>query len=125
MTQEITRANLSQFTGTEHWYRYYPGILVTDGVKFLMDNGAAWFIDLIVSYQGEAKVKAEEKQFWTLTVDHDALTGRAVCTDGDKGDGPVTLIEQVIDFTDFPLKEITLYAFVECNNRVILLPSEY
>ena len=40
--------NLTQFRGTEHYYRTHPSLLATDGVKYLADEaGAYWLFDLL------------------------------------------------------------------------------
>ena len=44
--------DLAQFTGTEAYYRYVGGTLLTDGTKYLANEaGAYWLMDLIASYQ--------------------------------------------------------------------------
>lgn len=50
-----------------------------------------------------------------------------VCTDGGKGLQPEReLYRQEIEYTDFPLTEIKLFAFRDAGlGRVVLLPSEY
>ena len=42
-TQTFTKADLPQFTGSEHWYRHglNRNVLFTDGAKYLADHGAA------------------------------------------------------------------------------------
>lgn len=59
---------------------------------------------------------AEEFQTWTLTVREDQSAILA-CGDGNRH----TIYSKEIDYTDFPLREITLYF----SNSVILLPSEW
>ena len=124
--EDITQQNLGQFTGTSQWYRYRPKILLTDGAKFLLDNGMGWFIDLVVSWQTKAEVRAEPMQFWTLTTDVEKHTAIAVCTDGGQEDNhAMSLARQRIDYTDCPLKTVKLYVCQEGDNKIILLPSEY
>jgi hypothetical protein len=117
---KLTRADLAQFTGSEHWYRHglVRSVLFTDGAKYLADRaGAYWLIDEIALAQRfEQKVAAEPFQLWTLTVaaDHTAILA---CENGNCD--PV--LKKEIPFTDFPLDEIRLY----CTDNTILLPSEY
>lgn len=121
--QTITKTDLAQFTGTEAYHRlpYHPqGVVYTDGVKYLAERaGAYWLLDLIASYQLDGRIKNDEAlqgiQFWRLKV-ADA-TGTLVC-ERDLND---TVLTHQLNYTDFPLAEITLYV---CN-KVILLPSEY
>jgi hypothetical protein len=116
---KLTESNLSQFTGTENWYRHgiLRRILFTDGAKFVADEGGAyWLLDAIAFSQSEPKVAAEDFQVWTLKVKDDR-TATLTCDDGNHN----IVYTQQIEFTDFPLDEI---AFWFANNT-IYLPSEH
>ena len=119
-TASLTEADLRQFTGSEHWYRHalVPGILFTDGAKYLADQaGAYWLLDEIALAQKfNARVAAEAFQLWRLTVTP-AHTAILACEDGNGR----AVFTKAIAYTDFPLPEITLYY----TDRTILLPSEY
>lgn len=107
---------LAQFYGSDRFYQYLFGFVLTEGAEFLArEAGAFWLIDIIVSTQDERNVKDEKFQAWKLTVANEK--GQVVCEDGNKN----ILYVQRIDYTDFPLPEITLW----CMNKTILLPSEY
>ena len=115
----LTKADLAQFTGTEHWYRHTlnRSILYTDGVQYMAETGGAyWLVDTIALMQLEKHIAAQDFQLWILSVlpDRSALL---VCQDGNDN----TVHKKVIVFTDFPLDEIKLYV----TGGVILLPSEY
>ena len=120
MKNQITQADLQQFTGSETWYRHalVRDVLYTDGAQFLAERaGAYWLLDEIaLAQRASPKVAAEAFQVWTLTVADDAS---AMLTCGD-GNGE-TVLAKPIAFTDFPLNKVTLYF---CN-QTILLPSEY
>jgi hypothetical protein len=66
---------LSQFTGSEHWYRHglVPSITFTDGAKYVAEAaGAYWLLDEIALAQRFDKwVAAEEFQVWKLQVKAD------------------------------------------------------
>lgn len=113
-------ADLAQFCGTDNWWKHWTGrITYTDGVKFLAERaGAFWLIDLVASYQ-TARLRQEEFQVWTLTVDRDR-TPVAVATCQADTDAPV-LVRQEIDHTDFPLPSIKLWLV----NGALMLPDEY
>ncbi len=116
--REEIRKELAFFTGSEEFYKAYPKVLITDGVKFLADRAECyWIIDLIFSYQSIKKVKDEAFQVYDLKVNLEEQSAIMICTDGNKN----TLYEQRIPFTTFPLESIKLYF----TNEVILLPSEY
>ena len=130
----ITSNELSQFYGTEKWYRTQNRrILATDGIKYLCDNGAGWLVDAVLSYQPELlkRTRCQEFQLWTLKVKADKT---AVLTCQEDSNLP-NLVEQKIEYTDFPLEiagekgfnvyvELTDVDEVKGNTYVILLPSE-
>jgi hypothetical protein len=119
-TTKLTKADLHQFTGSEHWYRYGLNrkVLITDGAKYVAETaGAYWLLDEIAIIQPfDQRVSAEAFQLWKLVVRADQ---KATLT-CEGGNGNVVFTKE-IEYTDFPLDEITLY-FI---NNVIHLPSEY
>jgi hypothetical protein len=119
-TKTLTKGDLRQFTGSETWWRHglVRDVVFTDGAKYVADAGGAyWLLDEIAFAQrGDKAVAGEEFQFWKLTVKPDQ-TATLTCDDGN---GHVVFTKR-IEFTDFPLEEITLYF----TNKTILLPSEY
>lgn len=116
----LNEADLAQFTGTEQWYQHPLGILYTDGVRHVAQQGGAyWLIDAIASWQLEPDVRddsmLQEIQFWKLVVNEDRS---AVLTcERDTDDVAVT---QSIPLTDFPLRSIRLFL----EDGVLMLPSE-
>jgi hypothetical protein len=117
---KLTDADLSQFTGSENWYRHgiNRNILFTDGAKYVADHGGAyWLLDEIAIIQlYERRVAAEEFQVWKFTVRPD----RKATLTCDDGNGKIVFTKE-IEYTDFPLDEITLWF----ANDVIYLPSEH
>ncbi len=118
--KKLTEADLRNFTGSEHWYRHglVRTILFTDGVKYVADEGGAyWLLDEIALAQRfEVRVMAERFQVWTLKVNADR-TATLSCGDGNNN----TVYTKEIPFTDFPADEITLWF----ANNTIYLPSEH
>jgi|ERR1035437_265368 hypothetical protein len=59
-----------ELRGTENHYRLsdlFYGFFITDGLKYVTDKlGLHWFIDSVLSYQGNEEVKAITFQIWTL-----------------------------------------------------------
>ncbi len=112
--------DLTQFTGTEQWYRHSinRNVLYTKGAQYVAMHGEAyWLLDEIALIQPYDKnVAAEEFQVWKLTV-RPEKTATLTCDDGN---GNIVFSKE-IPFTDFPLETITLYL----ANNVIHLPSEY
>lgn len=118
MPKTLTESDLTQFTGTERWYRHplMRDVLFTDGAKYVAEAGGAWWLlDAIASWQLDPKVKAEEFQHWVLKVADERAS--LICDDGNGRE----VCRQEIEYTDFPLAEIRLYV----ANNTIHLPSEY
>ena len=116
----LSPADLAQFTGSENWYRHWANrrVLFTDGAHYVAEHGGAfWLLDEIVFAQAEQSVASEEFQVWTLKVDLDRRTATLACDDGNG----TTVLTKALDFTDFPLPEIT-FCFA---NNTIYLPSEH
>lgn len=115
----LTKADLRQFTGTEHYYRHQLNrrVVYTDGVKYMAEKGGAyWLIDEIALAQAYTpEVKAQPFQHWTLKVKDN--TGVLSCGDGNGR----TVFAKNIEFTDFPLDEIAFYY----TDSVIMLTHEY
>jgi len=106
---------LKEYTGTEKYYKYLFGILITDGVKALCERFECWwFLDIVCSYQPDLKL--EEFQVWSLGVNEDN-SAVIICTDGNDK----LLKTQEIPYTDFKATEATFW-YVE---GIVLLPSEY
>jgi hypothetical protein len=120
----FTEHDLKQFYGTEQWYRHWTRRLIyTDGIQFLVEHGAAWLVDAIASHQTHPALQKgllHDYQLWELQVNLGNRTAVLTCR-ADTDAKPV--IEQKIEFTDFPLDHITLY--VERGEELtLLLPSE-
>ncbi|MEL6499779.1 MAG: DUF6876 family protein [Cyanobacteria bacterium J06623_1] len=119
----ITHQDLRQFTGTETYYRHSlaRNYLYTDGVQYLAEKaGAYWLVDAIVFNQMEKPFSNNPAlaafQCWTLKVT-EGSRATLTCDDGNKN----IVFTQQIPFTDFSLKEISLWL----ENKVLLLPSEH
>lgn len=129
--KESIENQLGYFTGTTGYHRLsilFPNFLLTDGTKYLAEScGAHWLFDLIASYQTHNKVKKHPKlrelQFWILKVnDSEAI----VTCEWDKDQ---IVLQQKIDYTDFPLEEIKIWVAPTCVEDkyclVAYLPSEH
>ena len=132
----ITLADLSQFTGTETWHRHFTGLLYTDGIQYLAEQAEAyWLIDAIASYQYQLKRDEylAEFQVWVISVagegerkypcllPQDGYKAVLTCWQDTPEQGLKPPVIQQIEYTDFPLIEIKLYV----SGGVLMLPSEY
>ena len=126
--QEI-RNNLDQFYGTEAYHVLNASTILTDGAKYVADScGAYWLMDIISSWQTVKTVREEYFQCWKMTVHTDKNGGKSatiICEDGNNN----FLCKQNIEYTNFPLGEITLWAEWSSDGNkdilVIYLPSEH
>ncbi|MCW2267234.1 hypothetical protein M2305_003253 [Gluconobacter cerinus] len=112
----VDQNTLAHFTGSEGLYKCARWN-VTDGVKYLIDNGAAWICDVVFSYQAERKVRLEPFQSWTFTCDLEKQTCDVLATDGND----TRLAKQHVPYTDLTVSEIKLYLV----DGVLMLSSEY
>ena len=117
---KLTQADFTRFTGTEGYYRHAlnRNVVYTDGAEFVAEEcGAYWLLDSIALAQlHQKRVAAEEFQVWRLSIRPDR-TATLTCEDGNYN----VVYTQQLEFTDFPLDEITLWF----ADNVIYLPSEH
>jgi hypothetical protein len=117
--QEFDPIQLSQFIGTEAYWRISPSAVLTDGAKYLADGaGAYWLMDAIASYLPQFTGKED------FIVAKLVRTGISAQLTLDDGNGRV-LDQQHIPYTDFPLISIQLYACWGGEFWVLMLCSEY
>lgn len=120
MTASELKNQLLNFTGTEQYFRIAKRVILTQGSKYLADQGACyWLFDLIVSHI--VQINFDREDFVSIKL---CRNGRGAVVKFDDGDGNF-LSDQAIEYTDFPLNEVTLYACRSNQLWVILLPSEY
>ena len=120
--QEVTanlKLNLRHFTGTEQYHRFHSRAVLTDGALYLAEVARCfWLMDVFASHLSE------------IATDHGLaclklkLVGEGAQVVIDDGNGNI-FAEQVIEFTDFPLEEITLFACWTGEYWVVMLTSEY
>jgi len=92
--------------------------VLTDGAKFVADEaGAYWLMDAIASNVGSYKAEG-------FVVVKLVKTGDAALLTLEDGNDNI-LARQDIEYTDFPLDDVTLYVIKQDALWVILLPSEY
>jgi hypothetical protein len=116
----ITINELSQFTGTEKYYRYHD-LLLTDGAYYLAEKAACfWLMDAIWSYVVAEQWLGKE-DFITCKLNVQDCVGELIFDDGNDR----TLASQKIPYTDFPLEGVTLFIVRESSQFVVMLPGEY
>jgi hypothetical protein len=118
-TQTLDPATLSQFTGTAQYWRVARQFVITDGVKYLAETAACfWLIDAAISHLLEIGTAD-----WFVLVRTEVSGSSAVMIYED-GNG-AEYARQAIPYTDLQLPSVNLYAAWDSERWVIMLPSEY
>jgi len=118
-TQTLDPATLSQFTGTAQYWRVARQFVITDGVKYLAETAACfWLIDAAISHLLEIGTAD-----WFVLVRTEVSGSSAVMVYED-GNG-AEYARQAIPYTDLQLPSVNLYAVWDSERWVIILPSEY
>lgn len=112
------KSKLSEFIGSDRFFRsaIFREYIYTEGVQFLAEQaGVYWLLDYIFSKQ-EKELEKHTFQVWKILVLQDE-SATIILEDGDEN----VIKSYQIDYTDFPLKEFTLW-FI---NKTLLLSNEY
>lgn len=113
----FNRDILANFYGSENFYRYMGGVIFTDGVKFLMTNGAHWLCsDAMIACAMKPKLRQEEFVSISVTsVDTPAGGCKVEYTDGNGK----TLHKQIYDSHELPCDLTFFY-----ENKTFMLATE-
>ena len=112
-------ALLTQFTGTQRYYRISPQHVLTDGTHYLCQAGGCfWIMDAIASHLSEI---GTDDWFVQVRMTVNASKATMIYEDGSGSEHA----RQEIPYTDFPMHAISLFASWDGEQWVIMLPSEY
>ena len=112
------QSELSQFIGTEKYYRITQRHLLTDGTKYLAEQAKCfWLMNAIASYLPKYFID----YFCLAHLKVKDSSAELVIEDGNGN----VYSRQSIAYTDFPLSEIKLYCQFDGEYWVIMLTSEY
>jgi len=122
---KVDREILAKFTSTENLHEFstlVTNVLLTDGTKYLADHaGCHWLMEIIGLHQNiNREYHIESFQLWTLTVREDS-TAVVECFDGPRNQ----IYRHFVEYTEFPLRSIDLYAVQVEHRIIIMLPTEY
>ena len=114
---------LNSYYGTQNYYQYM-GVLFTDGIRYIMENGYSWFVtDAIAVIVAHQKIRRhlQNDDFLTIKLklnkDEDGYTtADMIFEDGNYNE----LYRQHYDFTDAK-KDLKLFY----TGNVLMLSSEY
>lgn len=124
--------DLGQFTGSTRFFRhaFNRAVVYTEGVQYMAEHGGAyWLIDAIASHIGTRQfhdacsqdLRISLLHFWRLAVAADRSADLTAVADS----GEVPFISQKIDYTDFPLEQLDIWAGDNGDGFTLMLPSEY
>jgi hypothetical protein len=117
--EQLDVTTLAQFTGTAQYWRVARQFVITDGVKYLAESAACfWLIDAAISHLLEIGTAD-----WFVLVRVEVLGSSAVMIYED-GNGSEHA-RQEIAYTDLALSSVRLYAVWDSERWVIMLTSEY
>ena len=117
--QAPNAATVAQFTGTAQYWRVARQFVITDGVKYLAESAACfWVIDAAISHLLEIGTCD-----WFVLVRTEVSGSSAVMIYED-GNG-AEHARQEIAYTDLALSSVRFYAIWDSERWVIMLPSEY
>jgi hypothetical protein len=120
MTEQIDLdlKEIDRFYGTMQYYDVM-GVNVTDGIRYVMDNGYSWLVtDAIAVFKACKEVMGEEFVSVELKVGREGAPAVVVYSDGNKR----TLYEQAYRWTD---ARVGVKFWYDRLSNVICLPSEY
>ena len=118
-SQAQSAATFAQFTGTAQYWRVARQFVITDGVKYLAESAACfWLIDAAISHLLEI---GTADWFVLVRVEVSGSSAVMIYEDGNGSEHA----RQEIAYTDLPLSTVRLYAVWDSERWVIMLPSEY
>lgn len=108
------KSDLSQFYGSENFYRHFTGLRFSDGVKYFAEKAQAfWFIDLVASIT--PALRKEPFVVFELVVQGSAADFKA-----HDGNGAYLAFKRIA-YTDCPEGHFKFYLM----NNTLIVPSEY
>jgi|GEM_PF-1051520 len=112
--QDLELRGLDYFIGSERYYKLMD-TLITDGIKYIMNNGYSWLItDALIVIK--TKLINEEFLSIKLQVNKEKNTAIMLITDGNNR----VLYKQYYNYTDAK-RDLTLFF----ENNTLMLNSEY
>lgn len=124
-TKEQITEELKGFYGTEAYHELEPGIMLTDGAKFVfVETGTIAVAQAIAKLQPTLKKSRSlrQAQFWTFKR-VDGPKFKLTCTNGS--DAKHIAVDQDYDNIACPLDMFEIYVMPNGSDQVMLLPSEY
>jgi len=130
-TTTLTHDQLRHFTGDLIRYQHptQPCVIYTPGVRYVAEQADAyWLIDAIASYfvgdpmklAIQSDPRLASLQFWRIDV-----TGHSAKLTATADQDVEPFVTQHIEFTDFPLEQLDIWAGFDGSYWTLYLPSEH
>jgi hypothetical protein len=119
--EDLELKALHQFNGTTRYWDYL-GMLITDGIIYIMQNGYNWLVtDAIITIHSDKRIqnylKNENFLSIKLKVNRENKTAKVTFEDGNNN----VLVYHIYDYTDAKVDELVLF-YVD---GVLMLSNEY
>jgi len=113
-TDDLELKDLGNFYGTQEYHQGFLGVLLTDGVAYISNNGYSWFVTDAISV---IRTKLKDEEFLSIKlILLDGSRAKMVITDGNDK----TLYEQDYLYTDAK-RSLNLFY----TDNVLMLSGEY
>jgi hypothetical protein len=114
------QARLKHYRGSDILAHLTPTMLLTEGALYLAQAAKCfWLFNLYASHLAE--IDGDADWFNCLKLNKQGEGAQVIIEDGNDK----VLAQQSVDYTDFPLESITLYACWCRDYWVVMLPGEY
>ncbi len=111
---DLDLKDLDSYHGTERYYKGFMGVLYTDGVYYISENGYSWFVTDAIA---EIKTRLSKEGFLSITLNvNKDKTALLRISDGNNK----ILYSQTYKYTDARKNLNLFYA-----DNVLMLSSEY
>jgi hypothetical protein len=122
----ITPNDLTQFTGTENYYKsQQKNLWYSDGARYLFQEASCYWLLDEIQYDILHRPKVMKEDFISVEVNVKEQSANIIVTDGNKH----TLYKKHIQYTDLPTGIWKLWiertTCGQDEGRLILVPSEH
>ena len=118
-----TMPNLSGFTGTEHYWRLWPGsqVALTDGARYLAEELEAYWLMEAIAYFLTSRKKLKGKYLVGIKLQVNSKNSAILTIEDDNE----VFAKRIFKSTDFPAPGIELLAGSTGTKWVVMLLSEH
>ena len=113
---DLELKQLSNYSGSQRYHRLSPRFVVTDGIKYLMDNGYSWFVtDALAVIAIHPRLRMQDFYVVELKLTK-SNKAEMIIDDGNNN----VLYTQEYGYTDAK-RDLKFYV----RENLVMLPTEY